>query len=139
LAAARSQREAILMPGKKRHDADARELTVRRTRDDEDLESAVRRALVDDMAVPDRMIHTSASEGTVLLEGAVTCACEREEAERAAASVPGVIAVRNEIAVWPSDVESEVVRETTREMLEARRGARLRLTTAGEANTEDQL
>jgi len=125
------------MAGRKIQGTDERPLPMHPARNDEELAAAVRRALLDDMAVPDTTIHSSATDGTILLEGTVTCASERREAERAAASVPGVLGVRNELAVWPSDVESELVRETTREALEARRGARTVSRTVGEANVEE--
>ena len=89
------------------------------------LESAVYRALLDDLAVPASSIHVSVRNGDVLLRGTVTCACEREEAERAAHAVPNVLSVRNELAVWPPDLESELIRETRRElMVDLKRTAR---------------
>jgi menaquinone-dependent protoporphyrinogen oxidase len=89
-------------------------------RTDEVIALAVRRAFVNDVAVPDESIRPSVSDGIVVLQGTVTCAVEREEAERIAGSVTGVRGVRNEIAVWPQDLQSSVIWETIREALQQR-------------------
>lgn len=91
-------------------------------RNDDEIAYAVCNALLNDLAVPDRTISTAVSSGIVVLEGAVSSSGERAEAGRVTASVPGVVTVLNRIAVWPPDLESELVRETSRELLEAARG-----------------
>ena len=77
----------------------------------------VRHALLDAVAVPDRNIRVAIARGAVTLAGVVTSTEERAEAERIVEHVPGVRAVHNQLAVWPDDLESEVVRETVREAL----------------------
>jgi osmotically-inducible protein OsmY len=44
-------------------------------------------------------ITASVKEGTVILRGTVGAWIERETAERAARAAPGVVAVKNEIAI----------------------------------------
>jgi osmotically-inducible protein OsmY len=101
-------------------------MPVQEILNDTAIAAAARRALVDDLAVPDATIRVFSTDGVVRLEGTVTSLQERDEAARAVAAVPGVRRVWNQIGVWPPDVESEVVREMTRELLASR--ARERVT-----------
>jgi osmotically-inducible protein OsmY len=88
---------------------------------DAELASAVRHALTWDLLVPDG-VRSRVEGGVVVLEGEVSALQEREEAERAVRRLRGVRGVRNELAIWPSDLESSVVHAMIEEALE-RRGA----------------
>lgn len=91
---------------------------MRSTRDD-DLAAAVRHALLDDQAVPDAAIDVAAADGRVTLDGAVELSAERDEAGRVARRVDGVREVENRLAVWPPDLQSELVRRTVESAIAA--------------------
>ena len=91
-----------------------------RAKTDREIAEAVHHAMIEDIAIPDRTIDVTVSDGWVRLTGSVALAAEREEAERVVWRVPAVRAVTNEIAVWPDDLQSAVVRETIEGAVERR-------------------
>jgi osmotically-inducible protein OsmY len=74
---------------------------------DTDIARAVRRALESYEIVPDRQIRSTVAQGWVTLEGDVGTWLEREAAERAMHTVPGVRGVISKILVTPRDVPSD--------------------------------
>ncbi len=87
-----------------------------RTNDGE-IEKAVHHALIRCVGVPDRSITVAVADGHVTLEGSVAMPEERDSIERIVASVPSVRGVTNRIGIWPSDLSSDLVRETIAESL----------------------
>jgi hypothetical protein len=84
---------------------------------DDRIRTAVRRALLDNVAVPDGSIDVVVRDGWVTLTGSVALQAERAAAERIARSAGFVRGVTNELAVWPPDCTSELMRETIEETL----------------------
>jgi len=64
-----------------------------------DVEDRIRRALERSADLEASHITASVKEGTVTLRGTVGAWIERETAERAARAAPGVVTVKNEIAI----------------------------------------
>jgi osmotically-inducible protein OsmY len=89
---------------------------------DRDIERAVRTALIEDFVVPDLAIAIGVHEGWVTLCGSVALPEERDEAERIVRSIPMVRGITNHLGVWPSDLGSDVVRETIDETLARKEG-----------------
>jgi osmotically-inducible protein OsmY len=87
-------------PGTK-HRADAR------------TEVAVLNAFIADNALPAETMHVHASDGTVTLTGRVDFPYQREEADRVAMAVPGVLDTRNELSVWIRVSVNEVTERVT--------------------------
>jgi osmotically-inducible protein OsmY len=90
------------------------------TRTDGDIALAVRHVLEWDALVPDELIQSTVSDGWVTLEGGVGFWHEREEAERAALRLEGVIGVTNKILVTPKQVDPEELRGEIEYALERR-------------------
>jgi osmotically-inducible protein OsmY len=78
-------------------------------RSDADVAQAVRHALVWNTLVPDEVISSSVTDGTVRLHGTVDDPTERDEAERSVCHLPGVRHVHNLIAVRPSEDTARAV------------------------------
>jgi len=105
-------------------------------RTDTEIAEAVRRTLEWDVAVPDRQIQSTVSQGIVTLEGAVSYWSEREDAESAVERLAGVKRVCNRIEVEPGEaVNPEEARQAVSKALERhaqREASRIDLrTTAG--------
>lgn len=102
----------------------ANDLTVRlptsHERDDTDIAQAVRRALEWDVLVPDVQIQSTVSSGWVTLDGTVSTARQRDDAEMAVRRLLGVRDVTNNITITPSSVRTSDVREEITEALERR-------------------
>jgi osmotically-inducible protein OsmY len=77
-------------------------------RTDADIAAAVARALEWDSIVPADRIHVTVSNGWVTLKGEVEWQYQKEDAERVARRVAGVVGVRNLIVVKPRATPSEL-------------------------------
>jgi osmotically-inducible protein OsmY len=96
------------------------EVKPERTYDDSEIARAVRAALEWDVLVPDQDIHTTVAEGRVALEGEVSNLREREDAERAARQIRGVVGVVNKLTVRHPSADPLVLRAQIEEALERR-------------------
>lgn len=92
-------------------------------RTDTELAQAVRRALQEDVFVPDEDIRTTVSNGWVTLTGDVQYYRQREDAERAIQRLRGVRGITNMITVRAGEVSPAAIREAIEEAL-ARRAER---------------
>jgi osmotically-inducible protein OsmY len=90
------------------------------TRTDADIARAIRHVLEWDALVPDERIQSTVSDGWVTLEGDVEFWHEREEAQRAALRLEGVIGVTNKILVTPNQIDAEELRGEIEYALERR-------------------
>lgn len=70
-------------------------------RTDADIAHAIRATLVWDVLVPDERIHSTVSNGVVVLEGTVESRTERDDAHRAIQNLAGIREVRDFIRVEP--------------------------------------
>ncbi|MGD0676332.1 MAG: BON domain-containing protein [Polyangiaceae bacterium] len=77
-------------------------------RGDEDLARAAVRSLATNMLVPANRIKLHARDGWILLEGDVDWQYQKDAAERAVQYLPGVVGVRNTVAVKPSAAPTEI-------------------------------
>jgi hyperosmotically inducible protein len=77
----------------------ARAASVAETVDDASITVKVKSALVASPATKARQINVTTSGGEVTISGFVDSATSKEEAERVARGVTGVVAVRNDLAV----------------------------------------
>lgn len=68
------------------------------------VERRIRSALYRAATLDARRVHVDTIHGEVILRGTVRTWIEREEAERAAWSVPGVTSVRNELAIGAGEL-----------------------------------
>jgi osmotically-inducible protein OsmY len=78
---------------------------------DADLDRGVKRALSDDLLLPDpAAIHASASKGKVVLKGKVQAGFERFDAIADVASIPGVNEIVDEMSVErsPQDIKADI-------------------------------
>jgi osmotically-inducible protein OsmY len=102
----------------------ANDIEVRPTgtfaRTDADIAKALRHTLEWDALVPDERIQSTVSDGWVTLEGNVDVWREREDAERAALQLAGVVGVTNTITVIPRDINPDELREEIEGALERR-------------------
>jgi osmotically-inducible protein OsmY len=89
-------------------------------RSDAEIALAVRHVLEWDALVPDERIKSTISDGWVTLEGDVDFWHQREDAERTALRLEGVIGVTNEITVAPKRVDPKELREEIEYALERR-------------------
>ena len=85
---------------------------------DADIARAVRHALVWNALVPDDIISSDVTDGTVRLHGTVDDAAERDEAERSVKDLAGVRHVHNRIVVRPKEVLVRGVQEAIKGALE---------------------
>jgi osmotically-inducible protein OsmY len=69
--------------------------------DDSAITTAVKARFVDDLKVDAAAISVETLNGTVMLSGFAKNATEKSTAETIAMKVPGVVAVKNQIAVRP--------------------------------------
>jgi osmotically-inducible protein OsmY len=78
-------------------------------RTDTEIAAAVRHALEWNVLVPHWAIQSTVTDGDVVLEGAVECLTQRDDAEKAIRNLPGVRFITNQIVVKaPSSVRSDV-------------------------------
>ncbi len=77
-------------------------------RTDADIAEQARCALEWDVFVPHEKIHTTVSNGVLTLDGEVTLASQRMDAERAVRNLMGVVAVANHIRVKTALRSTEV-------------------------------
>jgi osmotically-inducible protein OsmY len=103
---------------KRVHNELAVRLLTHHARVDADLRGAVLRALELDSTVP-ATVDAHVHDGSVTLTGSATWQYQRDEAERVAASVPGVRSLVNEIELAPThatarDVKSSIERAFAR-------------------------
>ena len=89
-------------------------------RTDTEIASAVRNALEWDALVPNELITSTVSDGSVTLEGDVDYWREREDAERAIMRLAGVVGVINKITIRKRPVDPKVLREQIEYALERR-------------------
>jgi osmotically-inducible protein OsmY len=89
-------------------------------RSDTEIAQAVRRALEDDVFVPDEDIETTVSNGWVTLTGDVQHYRQREDAERAIFRIRGVRGITNTLTVHAHEIPPYVIREAIEEALERR-------------------
>lgn len=75
------------------------QLVVRKQPSIPDVKSRIESALKRHAEVDARQIRVETTDGTVILRGAVRSVAEREDAERAAWSAPGVTRVQDELVV----------------------------------------
>jgi osmotically-inducible protein OsmY len=87
-------------------------------RTDTEIAQAVRHVLAWNVMVPDTRITSTVTDGWVTLEGSVDRLRERDDAERAVRYLLGVRGVTNKLAVRPSTVKAERVREVIEDALE---------------------
>jgi osmotically-inducible protein OsmY len=87
-------------------------------RTDGEIATAVRRALLDDVRVPDRGITSTVALGVVTLEGEVGRASQKEAAAQAIAYLPGVIGVANRITVTTPSIDETALRSAILQALE---------------------
>jgi osmotically-inducible protein OsmY len=93
-------------------------------RNDTEIAQAVRQAMEWNVFVPQERIHSTVSKGLVTLSGTVSRWAQRDEAQRAVATLLGVVSVINNIQVLPLEHPGpEKVRETIEQAL-ARRAER---------------
>jgi osmotically-inducible protein OsmY len=90
---------------------------------DTEIAQAVRRALQDDVYVPDEDIETTVSNGWVTLVGDVDHYREREDAERAIVRLRGVRGITNMLTVHAKEIPPYAIREAIEQALD-RRAAR---------------
>lgn len=88
-------------------------------RTDAEIARAIRHALEWNVLVPSDRIHSTVTDGWVMLEGKVKCYRERADAERAVSHLPGVCGVTNKIIVC-SPAEPERVKFLIEDVLERR-------------------
>lgn len=94
------------------------------SRTDTEIAEAVRHALEWNVLVPHRLIHSTVSDGQVVLEGEVEYLTQRDDAEKAIRHLAGVRFITNRISVKaPRPVRSADVRDAIHDALE-RRAAR---------------
>jgi osmotically-inducible protein OsmY len=84
---------------------------------DRSLEDAVRRALREDVLVPDEAIEVTAVGRRIRLGGLVRTAADRREAGIAARRVPGVEEVDNRLQVGGPPLEVERIRREIEDLL----------------------
>jgi osmotically-inducible protein OsmY len=94
--------------------------TERLMRVDTEIANAVRNALEWDALVPNEFIHSTVSDGWVMLEGEVDYWRERTDAERVIRRLAGVIGVINKITVRKHPVDKKQLREEIEFALERR-------------------
>lgn len=88
-------------------------------RNDQEIAKAVRHALEWDVMVPDQRIHSTVSNGRVMLEGHVDNWADRMAAECAVERLAGVRSVDNQLQVEPKiRVEAKAIRDAIRGALE---------------------
>jgi osmotically-inducible protein OsmY len=93
--------------------------SLRRT--DSEIARAIRHALEWNVLVPSDQIHSTVTDGWVMLEGDVEFYSERADAERAVSHLPGVCGVTNKIVVC-APVKPERVKFLIEDVLERRAG-----------------
>jgi osmotically-inducible protein OsmY len=89
-------------------------------RTDTEIAQAVRRALEDDVFVPDEAIETTVSNGWVTLTGKVDYYRQRQDAERAILRLRGVRGITNMLTIHVQEVPPYLIREAIEEALERR-------------------
>jgi osmotically-inducible protein OsmY len=91
------------------------------SRTDTEIAEAVRHALEWNVLVPHRLIHSTVSDGEVVLEGEVEYLTQRDDAEKAIRHLAGVRFITNRILVKaPRPVRSADVRDAIHDALERR-------------------
>jgi osmotically-inducible protein OsmY len=96
------------------------EIITERRYSDTEIAAAVREAIHWDALVTDEEIHSTVSDGWVTLEGSVLNLRERDDAERAALKIRGVVGVVNKLKVRPPEVTPENLRAEIEDALERR-------------------
>lgn len=81
------------------------------------VEGFVRRALRDDVLVPDESIEVSVRDRVVRLHGLINSAAQRREAGRVAARVTGVLGVDNRLQVGGPPLEVDRIRRAVEDLL----------------------
>ncbi len=89
-------------------------------RTDTDIAHAVRRALEDDVEVPDERIQSTVTGGVVTLAGSVDFWHQRVDAERAVRQLAGVRGLTNQLSVSLTPRRAEEVRQEIEAALERR-------------------
>ena len=89
-------------------------------RGDTELARAVRSALEWDVLLPDDQIHSTVSDGWVMLEGEVNNERERTDAERAIERLTGVVGVMNKLSIRKQVVDEDQLREEIEDALQTR-------------------
>jgi|SRR5688572_1952206 osmotically-inducible protein OsmY len=89
-------------------------------RTDAEIARGIRQVLEWDALVPDERIKSTVSDGWVTLEGDVDCWRERLDAEHAVLRLVGVVGVTNMLAIKPSSVSVDVLRDEIECALERR-------------------
>jgi osmotically-inducible protein OsmY len=84
-------------------------------RGDTELARAVRSALEWDALLPDEQIHSTVSDGWVMLEGEVNNERERTDAERVIERLTGVVGVMNKLSIRRQVVDEDRLREEIKE------------------------
>ena len=117
-------------------------------RTDTEIAHAVRRALFWNVLVPDDTVHSTVSNGVVVLQGQLRSTAQKREAERVVEELAGVRSVRNEIEIPPRPVKAPAVRFAIEQALErqaARQAHRIRVeiengvaTLSGEVRTDSE-
>jgi osmotically-inducible protein OsmY len=77
---------------------------------DTEIAEAVRSALRWGVVEPDTRVHSTVSQGVVVIKGEVDSWVQREDVEKAVRNLAGVRAVGNDIAVKPTAVSAAEVR-----------------------------
>jgi osmotically-inducible protein OsmY len=99
-------------------------------RNDSEIATAIRHALMWDVFVPEDRIRTTVSNGVVTLSGEVDYSSQRDDAARAIGNLAGVCAIDNRIVATRTSATTGMVKTAIRTALErhaAREAAKIRL------------
>ncbi len=89
-------------------------------RTDTEIAQAVRHALEWDVLVPEEQISSTVSHGVVALEGTVSTARQRQDAQRAVRNLAGVREVHNRLAISAPMADAATVRLAIADALQRR-------------------